>query len=263
MLIGHDDLARDMQKLADEHRLAHGYLFFGPPRVGKFLFAESFAHYLERGVFSPTEGVGPKILGDALFIAPDAEGTIGIDAVRAAQHFLSQMPNRSKYRAVVVRDAEQLTAEAQNAFLKISEEPSPSGLVILIATDSDSLLPTVQSRFQKIYVPGVRTETIVSWLTREWKAGKTEAEQAAREARGAPGLAWALLHDEKLQKGVTEARKFLRMDFSERKQFIKELVDEETFQPDKFLETILLARGAPKQEEFEGWHTILELRRQM
>ena len=46
-LVGHANIIRDLKKLADSGALSHGYIFSGPARVGKKLFARCFANFLE------------------------------------------------------------------------------------------------------------------------------------------------------------------------------------------------------------------------
>ena len=119
MLIGHDNLIKLFKKLANDEKLSHAYLFFGEPQVGKFLFALSLANFLERKKFL----VEKNILEETLIIAPDEKTTIGIDAAKSAINFLAKKPVFSKKRIVIIRDAENMTLHAQNAILKLIEEP--------------------------------------------------------------------------------------------------------------------------------------------
>ncbi len=81
------------------------------------------------------------------------EESIGIDQVREARRFLWQRPFRASHKTLAVPHAELLTAEAQNAFLKIIEEPPAQGLIVFALRDPALLVPALQSRFQKIYMP--------------------------------------------------------------------------------------------------------------
>ena len=67
------------------------------------------------------------------------------------KYFLWQKPNRSLKRLAIINEAENLTSEAQNAALKIVEEPPESSLIIFIAKTSEDLFSTLTSRLQKIY----------------------------------------------------------------------------------------------------------------
>lgn len=52
---------------------------------------------------------------------------------------------------LIIKNAERLTPEAQNALLKTLEEPPNAAEIILETTDEDLLLPTIRSRCKIIY----------------------------------------------------------------------------------------------------------------
>lgn len=72
--------------------------------------------------------------------------SIGIADIRGFQNKIFLKPLKSKIKAVILKNSENLTIEAQNALLKILEEPPPNTIIILIAKSKDSLLSTIQSR---------------------------------------------------------------------------------------------------------------------
>ncbi|GEM_PF-6614852 len=75
-----------------------------------------------------------------------------VDTVRESLRLLYQRPFQSAYTFVVVEGAETLTAQAQNALLKILEEAPSHVLWIWLASSDESLLPTVLSRaIYKLY----------------------------------------------------------------------------------------------------------------
>jgi len=143
VIIGHSQLVRDFKELIKRNRLSHSYVFFGEPEVGKFYFAKHFAAFLETGKFELTK----KPLQDSLLLK-DAKG---IDAMRELKSFLWQKPIISLYKLVVINDASSLTPQAQNAILKITEEPPESAVLILIVNQLENLIPPLRSRLQKIY----------------------------------------------------------------------------------------------------------------
>src|SRR3989344_3144106 len=107
MLIGHEKLVEDFKGLAERNELSHGYILFGPARVGKKLFALCFANFLETGDFEES-----NMLRDSLLLEPNEEGIIGIDEIRRIRNFLWQKPVVSKKRKVVINDVEAMTVEA-------------------------------------------------------------------------------------------------------------------------------------------------------
>ncbi|TSC86337.1 MAG: DNA polymerase III subunit gamma and tau [Microgenomates group bacterium Gr01-1014_16] len=88
---------------------------------------------------------------DTLHIHPDK--SIGIEEVRAIQHFLSRRPTQSDHNTVIIHEAHLLTVPAQHAMLKTLEEPPGNSLIYLVTTYPDSLLPTILSRVQIISPP--------------------------------------------------------------------------------------------------------------
>ncbi|MEK7212688.1 MAG: hypothetical protein AAB686_03345, partial [Patescibacteria group bacterium] len=227
MIIGHQPLIRDLKALADERKLSHGYIFFGSRRIGKKCVALGLANYLETGEFSPNLKNQP--LSDALVIGPDEQKSIGIDKIRDIKNFLWQMPNRSAYRTVIVDDCIHLTDEAQNALLKITEEPPASGLVILVVEDPESLRPTLQSRLEKIYFAPVAAKEIEKWLVTAGRTSPDQAREISQSALGAPGLAWAFIYDERFGEMQKLAKKFLATPVTGRRLFLKDLVADEHF----------------------------------
>ncbi|GEM_PF-337716 len=297
MFIGHEQLVEDFKKLAERNELSHGYLFFGPPRVGKRMFAVRLANLLETGVFDPSSLISdgeiregrPNILSDELLIEPDenqatrgerlvpskVEGsrttrgehsrTIGIDQIRGLKNFLWQKPIFSTRRTAIVNDAESLTDEAQNALLKIAEEPPASSLLVLVAADSEKLRPTLSSRLQKIYFSPIPSSQIEQWLTEKIAATKEEARFLAESSFGQPGLAWRMAKDEKFRSLRQSADALLRSGFWERRTMIKALLEKDDFNLTGFLEVLLMHIAEIVRAEgkhFARWHKIIELRRQ-
>ena len=172
VIVGHEQLIKDLKNLADQDKLSHGYIFWGPERVGKRTVALALANYLENGNFSPDH---KKILNDCLLIQPGENKIIGIDQVREIKHFLSQKPNVSRRRLVTIDNGHLLTDEAQNALLKTVEDPPSSALIILIIKDPESIRMTVASRLQKIYFPSISKKKIKEWLVEKQQCSPAEA----------------------------------------------------------------------------------------
>lgn len=82
----------------------------------------------------------------------DNEKSIGINLIRELQTFLSKKPLVSKKKLALIRNAQNLTLEAQNALLKLLEEPTSSSQIVLLAAREENLLPTVTSRCIKITI---------------------------------------------------------------------------------------------------------------
>ena len=76
----------------------------------------------------------------------ERDGSIGIEEVRLLHKKLYLAPLKGKMKAIIFTDANMLTLEAQNALLKILEEPPNNTIIILTVENKNLLLPTVLSR---------------------------------------------------------------------------------------------------------------------
>jgi DNA polymerase-3 subunit delta' len=89
-------------------------------------------------------------------------------------------------RVVIVDGADDLNEEAQNALLKVLEEPPPGSLLLLVTAREESLLDTVRSRCHELRLSPLGDEAMA--------AAAPDAPPALRRlARGRPGRveAWA------------------------------------------------------------------------
>lgn len=92
---------------------------------------------------------------DISFIEPDKKVT-SIGEVRGVKKTIHQKPFILPFKFVIFRQAQTLNKEAQNALLKLLEEPPQSAIIILEATDKSRFLPTVLSRLVTIWAETAR-----------------------------------------------------------------------------------------------------------
>jgi len=83
----------------------------------------------------------------------DNNDSVKIDQIRALSRYLYHKPMQGEYRAGVLLYADKLTIPAQNAFLKLLEEPPKTAYILLGARASKQLLPTIISRCLVIDIP--------------------------------------------------------------------------------------------------------------
>lgn len=266
-MIGHEKIVADFKKLIAAGELSHGYIFYGPAMVGKRTTALALARFLEKGEFEPP--APGEVLQDAKLIDlafakqldVNLKDSISIDAVREAKQFLWQKPNVSPRRTLVLDEAELFTTEAQNALLKVTEEPPASSLLVIIASDLEGVIGTIRSRLQGIYFGPVAEAEIASWLAREEGMTAANATPVARRALGKPGLAWRLVHDAQFAKTLELAAKFLASAPAARRDFIKKLIEPDEFVLRNFLDAVImnLAWEKPSKARAALWHKTLAL----
>ncbi len=86
-----------------------------------------------------------KVSPDLFFISPE-KTKLTIEQIRNLKGHIFQKPVSLPYKTVILEEAEKLTTEAQNALLKILEEPPKSAVIILEAKDKSQILSTILSR---------------------------------------------------------------------------------------------------------------------
>jgi hypothetical protein len=100
---------------------------------------------------------------DLLWVERGAEDTrVRIGQVRALQHALGLRANEGGSRAAVIADAEWLNQEAQNALLRLLEEPPERTTLVLVTASAAGLLTTVRSRCQKVFFPAPPRPSLAS-----------------------------------------------------------------------------------------------------
>ena len=159
----------------------HALLLIGPVGIGKRTIAEAWAKLV---VASSTY--------QAEIVEPDEKGSIGIATIR--ELYKSARSKRVQRQIIIVDKAETMSLEAENAFLKLLEEPRDGVTFILTATHTESLLPTILSRVQRVTLqplPVAQMQAVVA--TRSPALTSADLAQVLFIADGRPGIALQLL----------------------------------------------------------------------
>ncbi len=121
---------------------------------------------------------------DILFVEPDG-GSIKVDMIRELKSKVILSPNELKFKAVIIKEAEKMTEQAQNALLKILEEPPQYTYFFLLSSNSSFLLPTILSRAPILHLSAPTREDIISYIrTNAPTVPPKEAEKIAAAAKG-------------------------------------------------------------------------------
>jgi DNA polymerase III delta' subunit len=149
-----------LREVGERERLHGAYLFFGPRGTGKLREAVALAKSLN--CLSSKQPGGEacdhcisckKIEGsnhpDVRIIGPE-DGEIRIDQIRKLQGDIFFKPLEGRKKVYILTEADRMTSQTANAFLKTLEEPPEGVHFILITEESQSLLPTLLSRCQKV-----------------------------------------------------------------------------------------------------------------
>jgi DNA polymerase-3 subunit delta' len=155
-----------------ESNVPHGILLTGPKGAGLGTLARYIAE--RRG----------KILA---VVTPVSKSTAlpSISAERIRELYIETRSKLDGTYFVLIDDADAMNHTAQNALLKLLEEPNPSISFILTSHAPDKLLPTIRSRVQMFAVPRVSTLDSTRLLT---AAGVTDPQDTQRLLYVAEGL---------------------------------------------------------------------------
>lgn len=89
----------------------------------------------------------------------DSDKSVGIDEIKSAKSFALSPPLKNPIKDIIIPFARKLTPEAQNALLKILEEPPKHLRIILVSDAQHHLLDTVISRCQLVqHSPQTKTD---------------------------------------------------------------------------------------------------------
>ncbi len=97
---------------------------------------------------------------------------------------LSLKTYESEYKIMIIWQPERMHNSCANKLLKILEEPPAKTVFLLVSNTPDGVLPTIQSRSQRIHVPPIETLQIEQALTQKYQCTANEAQYIARLANG-------------------------------------------------------------------------------
>ncbi len=198
-------------------RMAHAYLFEGPEGVGKELTARAMAARLLCA--APSLGPADDACGACtgcrllatdnhpdyhlihrglhkLHPTPTIRNSKGLYlVVDVVRHFLIDpaglKPTQGPRRVFVIRDAERMNEEAQNALLKTLEEPPGNATLLLVTSSAARLLPTIRSRCQRVQFDLLPRAFVAETLQARTDLAAADALALANLSEGRLGVALA------------------------------------------------------------------------
>ncbi|MDQ1333748.1 MAG: polymerase subunit delta [Thermodesulfobacteriota bacterium] len=202
-IIGQEKAKGFFRRVISEDRIPHAYLFTGIAGVGKTSTAIALTMALNCrrptdieacGVCPPCRQMAGGNFPDFISIKPDGQN-IKIEQIREVNRRLSFAPVSARYRVCVIQQAEAMTREAANSFLKTLEEPPPGNILVLNAVEPLNLLPTIVSRCQRVPFQPLPVEAMIEWLVRVKEMDRERATIVGRASGGSLGLALRMSED--------------------------------------------------------------------
>jgi len=204
-IVGHDWAVELLSRSLASGRIAHAYLFSGPPQIGKTALARALAQALNCLGEEPPCGQCPSCQKIARQVHPDvrqivgegAGGGIRIEQIRALQREAALAPYEGRVRVLILERMDQASLEAANSLLKTLEEPPPHVVLCLTAVQVEALPATIVSRCQRLELGPATTPAIEALLLARGSA-TPQAQLLARLARGRVGWAISAAEEEPL-----------------------------------------------------------------
>lgn len=199
---GHKEQMRMIKRAFDSQRFAHAYIVYGPDGVGKSVLAL----YMASLVLCKEDGAKPcgkceacrKILSgfhpDVVVSEPIKKG-MGVDEIRELIDEIRLRPYEGDYKVIIIKDAQNMTPQAQNAFLKTLEEPDNGSFIIMLTSSLETILETIRSRCQIIRLGRIPEYEIKKYLI-DNNVEQKKAELAAALSDGIIGNAMRMLDED-------------------------------------------------------------------
>lgn len=196
--------------------MPHALVVEGPSGIGAMTVATAIAN--ELGATVPFI-IRPKKKVKTEFVVNMNEGSVIIDDIR--ELYQQTRTFTAEKRVIIIDTGEKsMTTGAQNAFLKLLEEPREGTYFIIATHHVDQLLPTITSRSQKLTLLPVTSEQTSQIID---ELGITDAVKKTRLAfvgNGLPALIKRLADDENAYESrvaiVRDAKMMLGSDTYEK-----------------------------------------------
>ncbi|MCB1563572.1 MAG: DNA polymerase III subunit delta' [Alphaproteobacteria bacterium] len=208
--LGHEGVEAELLSLHARGQVPHAMIFAGPEGIGKATMAYRFTRFLfknppqdpdQGGLFGAPEEVPPP---ENMDVAPDdpvfrrvasgghpdlltierpydpvkdkVQAALPVSEIRKAAPFLRMKAAEGGWRIVVIDDADTMNRSAQNALLKILEEPPDHTVLILIAHRPGALIPTIRSRSRLIRFQPPGPDILRTLLQKQGAEGSGSAQ---------------------------------------------------------------------------------------
>lgn len=204
-IIGHEDIIKHFKCSIEMGRIGHAYIICGEEDSGKQTLAASFAKTLQCEEHGPDpcnscqsclqadSGNHP----DIITVTHEKPLVVSVDDIRdQVVNSIATKPYKSKYKIYIIEDGQLMNTQAQNALLKTIEEPPEYGIIIILTTSLDKLLPTVISRCITLNIRPVKERDIYDYLTEHFALNKEKANFCVEYAQGNLGKAIKLATNE-------------------------------------------------------------------
>jgi DNA polymerase-3 subunit delta' len=197
--LGHQAVEQKLLDLINSGAMPHAIIFSGQGGIGKSTMAFRLARYMLK--HGTPDAAQDSLFGDApaaatsLDVAKDdptfakvaagghpdflsierpldpkkgtAKKNLDVETARKVAPFLRMTSSNGGWRVVIIDDADSMNRNAQNALLKILEEPPKDALLILVCHRLGAMIPTIRSRCRVMHFDPLDADTFAQLMDRE------------------------------------------------------------------------------------------------
>ncbi|MBO5060089.1 MAG: DNA polymerase III subunit delta' [Clostridia bacterium] len=192
----HEEIAESLIKNVRERTVQHAYIFEGEEGVGSLECAGLFAQTLvcEKDDTAPCTVCNACIMAkaethpDIYFIKPiPGKKNITVDQIRTVVTDAYTKPYESGRKVYIIAYGDDMNEQAQNAFLKVLEEPPQYAVFIILAENYESLLATIRSRCTRVRFNPVTNAKIREYVKKHFPDETEKLEFLVRYSGGVAG----------------------------------------------------------------------------
>ncbi|CAJ0960373.1 unnamed protein product, partial [Mesorhabditis belari] len=175
-VVSHEEIIKTVNNFIASNRIPH-MLFYGPPGTGK----TSTIHAIARTIYSEKEI-------RSMILELNASDDRGIDVVRddiimfAQARGLHAPSDSSRFKLVILDEADAMTKDAQNALKRVIEKYTKNVRFCIICNYLSSIIPAIQSRCTRFRFAPLSTEQIKPRLEHVIQSEHINITDPGREA---------------------------------------------------------------------------------
>ncbi|WP_320044807.1 DNA polymerase III subunit delta' [uncultured Desulfobacter sp.] len=167
----------ELTYIVQTERIPNALLFYGPRGTGKKQAALFFAQACNCrsdndrpcNICVSCKKISAGMHPDIIFIGPaEKKKIITISQIREMGGIIASRANEAIFRMVCILHADQMNPQAQNALLKMLEEPPERTFFILTVEQTPPLLPTILSRCRRIDFLALSQHEIKNFLCTQY-----------------------------------------------------------------------------------------------
>lgn len=213
LLLGNEETRKRIGAAVEGASVPHAFLIGGPSGSGKSTLAIELAaavncenknspeHSLPCGKCNSCKRIHEGNFTDVKILSKKKDkATLGVSEIKDFREDMFLSSTESEHKIYIIDDAECMTPEAQNALLKVLEEPPQGVMILLLAKECDRILTTIKSRTQYVAMGRFSEEEIEKFLVKRSEDARrlmTENREkllsAVMSADGRLGLALQLV----------------------------------------------------------------------